>query len=367
VNPEDSTLRVRPGFAASKARHGVIARAASRRLTLSREQYVGGILRGQRAILARAITLIESSRPSDRELAEQILEDCLPYSGKSVRVGITGVPGAGKSSLIEVLGTFVIREYGQRIAVLAVDPSSQLSGGSILGDKTRMTSLAASEMAFIRPSPSRGSLGGVAQRTREVMLLCEAAGYQNIVVETVGVGQSEVAVHEMVDFFLLIMLAGAGDELQGMKRGVMELADMVLINKADGTNKIAAEKACSEAQSALHYFPSATSGWTPRALTCSAHTGKGIAEIWGLVLEYVALTRANGWFSLARTSQKRQWMHDIIQRGLQWRFETDPSVQKHLAALEQEVAMDQITSFGAARRLLEMYTASTSAGKRRNE
>jgi LAO/AO transport system kinase len=367
VDPEDSSLRVRPGCAASKSRPDLIARASSRRLTLSREQYVDGILRGQRAILARAITLIESSRPADRELAEQILEDCLPYSGNSVRVGITGVPGAGKSSLIEVLGTFVIREYGQKIAVLAIDPSSQLSGGSILGDKTRMTSLATSEMAFIRPSPSRGSLGGVAQRTREVMLLCEAAGYQNIVVETVGVGQSEGAVHEMVDFFLLIMLAGAGDELQGMKRGVMEMADMVLINKTDGTNKIAAEKACSAAQNALHYFPRATSGWTPRALTCSAHTGKGIAEIWSLVLEYVALTRANGWFNLARTSQKRQWMREIIQRGLQFQFESDPSVQEHWAALEQEVVMDQITSFRAARTLLEIYTASTSAGKRRNE
>ena len=205
--------------------------------------------------LARAITLIESSRAADEELAERILEDCLPHSGGSIRVGITGVPGAGKSSMIEALGTSLIRDHGQKVAVLAVDPSSQRSGGSILGDKTRMASLAASDMAFIRPSPSRGSLGGVAQRTREVMLLCEAAGYDNILVETVGVGQSESAVRDMVDFFVLIALTGAGDELQGMKRGVMELADLVVVNKADGANLRAAERERVQLQNALHYFP----------------------------------------------------------------------------------------------------------------
>jgi LAO/AO transport system kinase len=361
VDPKESALRLRSGRAATEPPQDLISQVSIRRRSLSHEEYVDGILKGQRAILARAITLIESSRAADRELAEQILEECLPHSGNSIRVGITGVPGAGKSSLIEVLGTSVIHEYGQKVAVLAIDPSSQLSGGSILGDKTRMTSLSASEMAFIRPSPSRGSLGGVARRTREVMLLCEAAGYQNIVVETVGVGQSETAVHDMVDFFLLIMLAGAGDELQGMKRGVMELADMVLINKADGANRTPAEKARSEAQNALHYFPGSPSGWTPRALTCSAQTGKGITEIWGSVLEYAALTRANGWFSLTRTNQKRKWMHEIIQQGLQRRFESHPSVQKQLVAVEQEVAQGRITSFRAARTLLEIYTASTPA------
>lgn len=242
AEPKDSALRVRPGRAAPQPPQDLIARFSNRRRSLSRQQYADGILRGQRTILAQAITLIESSRAPDRELAEQILEDCLPHTGNSIRVGITGVPGAGKSSLIEVLGMFLIREHQQKVAVLAIDPSSQLSGGSILGDKTRMKALATNEMAFIRPSPSRGSLGGVAQRTREVMLLCEAAGYQNIIVETVGVGQSEIAVHNMVDFFLLIMLSGAGDELQGMKRGVMELADIVVINKADGDNRAAAEK-----------------------------------------------------------------------------------------------------------------------------
>jgi LAO/AO transport system kinase len=361
ADSKDSALRVRPGRAAPAPPHDLLARFSGRRRTLSREQYLDGILHGQRTILARAITLIESSRAADRELAEQILEDCLAYSGKSIRVGITGVPGAGKSSIIEVLGMLLIRERGEKVAVLAVDPSSQISGGSILGDKTRMTTLAASDMAFIRPTPSRGSLGGVAQRTREAMLLCEAAGYQNIIVETVGTGQSEIAVHDMVDFFLLIMLSGAGDELQGMKRGVMELADMVLINKADGTNRAAAERARSESQNALHYFPSSPSGWTPRALTCSARTGNGIAEIWSSVLEYTALTKANGWFSRTRTNQTRQWMHEIVRQGLQQRFESHPAVQKHLEALEQEVAQGRTTSFRAARTLLEIYTRPDAA------
>jgi LAO/AO transport system kinase len=343
VDSNDSALRVRPGRAAPEPPHDLIAQASSRRRSLSRQQYLDGILQGQRTILARAITLIESSRAPDRQLAEQILEDCLPHTGNSIRVGITGVPGAGKSSIIEVLGMSLIRDRGQedreqkvrgqKVAVLAIDPSSQLSGGSILGDKTRMKSLASSDMAFIRPSPSRGSLGGVAQRTREVMLLCEAAGYENIIVETVGVGQSETAVHDMVDFFLLITLSGAGDELQGMKRGVMELADLVVINKADGSNRAAAEKARAEAENALHYFPSTQSGWRPRALTCSARTGHGIAELWNCVLEYTTLTKANGWFSLSRRNQARQWMHEIIQYGLRQRFESHPAIQKCLAAL----------------------------------
>ena len=315
-----------------------------------------GILRSDRIVLAQAITLIESSRDADRQLAERIVEGCLPYSGNSIRVGITGVPGAGKSSVIEVLGSFLINEYRQKVAVLAIDPSSRISGGSILGDKTRMSSLASSDMAFIRPSPSRGSLGGVAQRTREAMLLCEAAGYQSILVETVGVGQSETAVHDMVDFFLLITLAGAGDELQGMKRGVMELADLVAVNKADGTNLRAAERARAEAQNALHYFPSSESGWTPRALTCSAQTGLGIAELWNCVLEYTAMTKANGWFGLSRRGQTQKWMHEIIRDGLRQRFESHPSIKDRINALEQDVLEGRTTSFRAARELLETYT-----------
>jgi LAO/AO transport system kinase len=360
-DPRKSALHVRPGRAASEPPQDLIARLSQRRRSLSQPQYVDGILKGDRTILAQAITLIESSRASDREAAEQILEDCLPHCGNSIRVGITGVPGAGKSTLIEVLGTSLIRDHRQKVAVLAIDPSSQLSGGSILGDKTRMRSLAASDMAFIRPSPSRGSLGGVAQRTREVMLLCEAAGYQNILVETIGVGQSETAVHDMVDFFLLIALTGAGDELQGMKRGVMELADVVVINKADGANRAAAERARIDAQNALHYFPASGSGWTPRALTCSAQTGQGVSELWNCVLEYTALTKANGWFAVARRDQTQKWMHEIIQYGLMRQFESDPAVRKRLQTLEQDVMRGRTTSFRAARTLLGIYAASKSS------
>ncbi len=329
-----------------------------KRAQLSRQQILDGILGGDRLTLARAITLIESKRADDREMAEQIVEDCLPHSGSSIRVGITGVPGAGKSSLIEALGLH-LTNAGQRVAVLAVDPSSRLSGGSILGDKTRMTALAASDLDFIRPSPSRGALGGVAQRTREAMLLCEAAGYRNIFIETVGVGQSETAVRDMVDFFLLIALAGAGDELQGIKRGVMELADLVAVNKADGSNEKAAERARSEAENALHFFPASGSGWTPRALACSALTGRGVAELWQCVLEHDALTRANGWLARARREQTRNWLREMIESGLRQRFESHPGVRERMAALEGDVLEGRVTSFAAARELLEIYSGTT--------
>jgi len=331
---------------------------ASKRKSLSREEYVAGILRGDRNLLARAVTLVESAREADRALAEQIVEDCLPHSGNSIRVGITGVPGAGKSSLIEALGGYLTAAR-QKVAVLAIDPSSRISGGSILGDKTRMTTLAASEMAFVRPSPSRGIAGGVAQRTREAMLLCEAAGYRNILVETVGVGQSETAVHEMVDFFLLIALAGAGDELQGIKRGVMELADLVAVNKADGANVTPAERARAEAQNALHFFPAAESGWTPRAVTCSALTGAGIRELWDYVLEYAALTQANGSFAKTRRDQQRRWMHEMIDQALRQRFDASPAVRSRVESLEQDVAEERTTSFRAARMLLDAYTRAS--------
>jgi LAO/AO transport system kinase len=348
-----STLQERPGCPTPEAPN-----VGKKRRPLSREEYLDGILRGDRSVLARAVTLIESAREADRELAEQLIENCLPHSGHSIRVGITGVPGAGKSTLIEALGRYLIADQ-QKIAVLAIDPSSQLSGGSILGDKTRMPALAASEMAFIRPSPSRGIAGGVAQRTREAMLLCEAAGFSNIFVETIGVGQSETAVHEMVDFFLLITLAGAGDELQGIKRGVMELADVVAVNKTDGANVAAAERARAEAQNALHFFPAAESGWTPRATTCSALTGAGIRELWGFVLEYTALTKADGWFARARRVQQKQWMHDMIEDALRQHFDANPAVRHSMAALERDVAEGRTTSFRAARMLLEMYSRTT--------
>ena len=336
-----------------------MSRAAKRR-SLSRRQYIDGILNGDRSVLAQAITLIESSRAADRDLAEQMVEDCLPATGNSLRVGITGVPGAGKSSVIEALGNFLIDEYQEKVAVLAIDPSSQLTGGSILGDKTRMPSLASNEMAFIRPSPSRGSFGGVAQRTREAMLLCEAAGHRNILVETVGVGQSETAVHGMVDFFLLITLAGAGDELQGIKRGVMELADLVTVNKADGENVQAAERAVAETKNALHFFPPSPSGWTPRALACSAHTGRGIAELWSCVQEHAALTKANGWFDSNRRAQRHRWMHETLEHGLRQFFTAHPAVHAHMEALEREVLDGNTTPFRAARMLLELYARAAS-------
>ncbi len=346
-----SALREVPGCGTPEA-----PKPAKRPRPLSREQYRDGILRGDRTVLARAVTLIESTREADREVAEQVVEDCLPHCADSIRVGITGVPGAGKSSLIEALGGFLIAEKKEKVAVLAIDPSSQISGGSILGDKTRMPTLAASEMAFIRPSPSRGMAGGVAQRTREAMLLCEAAGYRNILVETIGVGQSETAVHEMVDFFLLITLAGAGDELQGIKRGVMELADLVAVNKADGTNVDAAERARAEAQNALHFFPASGSGWTPRAVTCSALTGAGISELWALVLEYTELTRSNGWLAASRREQQRRWMQEMIDQALRQRFDAHSAVRGQIAALERDVAEGRTTPFRAARTLLEAYS-----------
>jgi LAO/AO transport system kinase len=346
-----SALREVPGCGTPEA-----PKPAKRPRPLSREEYRDGILGGDRTVLARAVTLIESAREADRDVAEQIVEDCLPHCANSIRVGITGVPGAGKSSLIEALGGFLIAEKKEKVAVLAIDPSSRISGGSILGDKTRMPTLAASEMAFIRPSPSRGMAGGVAQRTREAMLLCEAAGYRNILVETIGVGQSETAVHEMVDFFLLITLAGAGDELQGIKRGVMELADLVAVNKADGTNVDAAERARAEAQNALHFFPASGSGWTPRAVTCSALTGAGISELWALVLEYTELTRSNGWLALSRREQQRRWMHEMIDQALRQRFDAHPAVRGQIAVLERDVAEGRTTPFRAARTLFQAYS-----------
>jgi LAO/AO transport system kinase len=349
----ESAVQVSPGGVSPPP--DVAERTSKRRRTPSRAQYADGILAGDRALLAQAITLIESSRPSDRDLADLVVEQCLRSAGNSIRVGITGVPGAGKSSLIEALGNFVITEYGQKVAVLAIDPSSERTGGSILGDKTRMATLAASEMAFIRPSPSRGSFGGVAQRTREAMLLCEAAGYRNIIVETVGVGQSETAVHNMVDFFLLVTIAGAGDELQGIKRGVMELADLVAINKADGENAAAANRAVAETNNALHFLPALPSGRTPRAMACSAHTGRGIGEIWKLVLEHAAITKTNGWFDQNRSEQRRRWMHETLELGLCQFFSSHPLIRMRMETFEREVLDGQTTPFRAARALLEMY------------
>lgn len=315
-------------------------------------EYIDGVLAGSRVMLSRAITLVESTLPTDQELARQVLDAVLPHAGRSVRVGITGVPGVGKSTFIEALGLHLVREQGQRLAVLAVDPSSQRSGGSILGDKTRMNELAAHPQAFIRPSPAGRSLGGVTRSTREALALCEAAGHDVIFVETVGVGQSETAVHGMVDFFLLLMLAGAGDELQGIKKGIMEMADAVTITKADGGNEQAARRARAEYQNALHLFPLAVSQWSPVVTTSSALTGVGVPEVWQVVEQYVQHTQANGYFQQRRQEQNLHWLHETIREALETRFYARPEVAAHLPELRRQVMGGSKSAFGAAEELL---------------
>lgn len=315
-------------------------------------EYADGILSGNRVMLSRAITLVESTLPSDQELAQQVLDVVLPHAGRSVRVGITGVPGVGKSTFIEALGLHLVREKGHQLAVLAVDPSSQRSGGSILGDKTRMNLLAAHPAAYIRPSPAGRSLGGVTRSTREAMVLCEAAGHDVIFVETVGVGQSETAVHGMVDFFLLLMLAGAGDELQGIKKGIMEMADAVTITKADAGNEQAARRARVEYQNALHLFPLAPSGWSPVVTTSSALTGAGVSQVWEVVQQYVEQTRESGYFQRRRQEQNLHWLHETIREALEARFYARPEVAQHLVKIQQQVMEGRKSAFGAAEELL---------------
>ncbi|MDR0711497.1 MAG: methylmalonyl Co-A mutase-associated GTPase MeaB [Prevotellaceae bacterium] len=318
---------------------------------LSVNDYVQGVVSGDRMILGRAITMVESVLPTHRALAQEIVEHCLPHSGRSVRVGITGVPGAGKSTFIEAIGSY-LTGLGNKLAVLAIDPSSERSGGSILGDKTRMETLAGDANAFIRPSPSAGSLGGVARKTRESILLCEAAGFNVIFVETVGVGQSETQVHSMVDCFLLLMLSGAGDELQGIKRGIMEMSDILAITKADGENADKATAARIQYQSALNLFPPHESGWKPTSLTCSAVDKKGLTEIWKNVLDYAALTKSNGYFDQKRREQTKYWMYEAIHEALRDRFYNNPQVKTMLPELERKVLEGKISSFAAARELL---------------
>ncbi|MBI5084572.1 MAG: methylmalonyl Co-A mutase-associated GTPase MeaB [Acidobacteria bacterium] len=327
----------------------------ARRGRLTALEYINGILCGDRVKLAQAITVIESELEADGELAERILEGVLPQSGKSRRLGITGVPGAGKSTFIDELGMHLLRDQGENVAVLSVDPSSQISGGSILGDKTRMTRLAAEDRAFIRPSPARGHLGGVARRTRETLLLCEAAGYRNVIVETVGVGQSETAVRSMTDFFLLLMAPGTGDELQGMKRGIMEMIDGMAINKADGDNRARADQARAEYESALHLFPAAADGWAPRVLTCSALSGEGVAEVWGMVLEHGAHMKSNGHLEERRRNQALDWMKELLATGLDEMFHRDQEVGRRLPVMVEEVRRGHISSFGAAREMLVLF------------
>ena len=317
--------------------------------------YIDGILAGEPRALARAITLIESQLPSDAELAAHLLDAILPYSGLGRRVGITGVPGVGKSTFIDVLGMHLIEDRGENVAVLSVDPSSSISGGSILGDKTRMEHLAVAEHAFIRPSPSQGHLGGVARRTRETILLCEAGGFRNILVETVGVGQSETAVRSMTDFFLLLMLAGAGDELQGVKRGIIEMLDGMAINKADGDNRRNADRARVEYAGALHLFPASDDGWTPRVLTCSARHKEGIAEIWDMVLAHREMLESAGRLETRRRAQAVEWMHELIRAGLEDLFRSHTAMARRLPAVQDAVRAGRMTPFAASRELLAHF------------
>ncbi len=325
-----------------------------KRSNYSVDEYVAGIVSGNRTILSQAITLIESSLPEHYRKAQIIIEKCLPYSARSVRIGITGVPGAGKSTFIETFGLAAANK-GKRLAVLAIDPSSNHTGGSILGDKSRMEKLSVHPNAFIRPSPSAGTLGGVARKTRETIILCEAAGFDTILVETVGVGQSETAAHTMVDFFLLLMLAGAGDELQGIKRGIMEMADAIAITKADGSNKIAAENAKVSFQNALNLFPIQESGQRPRVVTCSALENRGISEIWDLISDYLTINRNTGYFDELRKRQAVIRMYDTISEYLGNSFYNHKQVKDLQPELEKLLYQGTITSYKAALRLLDIY------------
>ena len=317
-------------------------------------ELVEGILKGDVTTLSRAVTLVESLSPAHYAIAQEVIEKCLPYSGNSRRIGITGVPGAGKSTSIDVFGLHVLRDGG-KLAVLAIDPSSERTKGSILGDKTRMEKLSIHPDAFIRPSPSAGSLGGVARKTRETIVLCEAAGYNNIFVETVGVGQSETAVHSMVDFFLLIQIAGAGDELQGIKRGIMEMADGIVINKADGDNIGAAQLAQAQYRSALHLFPPTASGWAPEVLTYSGYYELGISEVWDMIDRYFAFVKENGYFEEKRKQQARWWMYETIDEQLRKHFYNNPEIQHTLAVCEADVLANRRSSFAAAADVLDRY------------
>jgi LAO/AO transport system kinase len=320
----------------------------------SSAQLLSGIRKGDISMLGQAITLVESSLESHQRAAQELVTACLPYSGNAFRMGITGVPGAGKSTFIEALGKHII-EKGGKLAVLAIDPSSERSRGSILGDKTRMEELAGSSSAYIRPSPSGGALGGVARKTRETIILCEAAGFDTIFVETVGVGQSETTVHSMVDFFLLVMLAGAGDELQGIKRGIMEMADAIIINKADGNNIRRARRAQAEFASALHLFPPSLSGWVPLVKTCSSLYNKGISEIWAMVQEYSSFVSGSGFLKERRLEQSRYWMYETLREGIYMQVFNDPAMKKELEAHEKAISEGRITSFMAASSILNKY------------
>ncbi|MCK5906017.1 MAG: methylmalonyl Co-A mutase-associated GTPase MeaB [Flavobacteriales bacterium] len=321
---------------------------------LKAEEYIKGILRGNRVILSMAITIIESNLENDKKLAKEIIQSILPNSGKSIRVGITGVPGVGKSTFIESFGKYLIKQ-GHKVAVLSIDPSSQRSKGSILGDKTRMEELANLEDAYIRPSASGDTLGGVANKTGETMLLCEAAGYDVVLIETVRVGQSETAVHGMTDFFLLLMLAGAGDELQGIKKGIMEMADMVVINKTDGDNVRMSEMAKLQYQNALHIFPSSESDWVPVVSTASAIKNIGIAEVWDQIELYSELVKGNGYFDSNRNNQQIEWMYRNINDELKRMLFDSSEIKELLELSEQRILSSELSPIKASQEIIERF------------
>ncbi len=317
-------------------------------------ELITGILAGDIADLSRAITLVESTNPSHLAKANDIISACLPHANQSVRIGITGVPGVGKSTFIEAFGKY-LTGLGKKVAVLAVDPSSSISHGSILGDKTRMEELVKDPNAFIRPSASGETLGGVARKTRETIILCEAAGFDTIIIETVGVGQSETAVHSMVDFFLLLKIAGAGDELQGIKRGIMEMADAIVINKADGDNIAKAKLAKTEFNRALHLFPAKRSGWIPKVTTCSAYEKTGIDDVWQTISDYLELVKTNQYFEEKRQSQSQYWMMETINEQLKNHFYQHSEIATLLEQNKKAVEENQLSPFTAAMQLLAKY------------
>ena len=352
-NAEYKGLQVNSGVT-SQPTTNPYRRPAKRRRELTAAEYVEGIVKGNVTVLGKAVTLIESIADHHQALAQEVIEKCLPYSGNSRRIGITGVPGAGKSSSIDVFGLHVL-EKGGKLAVLAIDPSSERTQGSILGDKTRMEKLSQHPSAFIRPSPSAGSLGGVARKTRETIVLCEAAGYNNIFVETVGVGQSETAVHSMVDFFLLIQLAGTGDELQGIKRGIMEMADGIAINKADGDNIERANLAAAQFRNALHLFPPTPSKWRPEVVTYSGYYDLNVDKVWDMIDRYFEYVKKNGYFERKRNEQAKYWMVETINEELRNNFFRQPEIRALLEQKELRVLNNEQSSFTAAHDVLSRY------------
>ncbi len=326
------------------------------------DEYVNGIFNGDKQTLAQAITLLESTNKNHFELASEIVHRCLPKSGNSIRIGITGVPGVGKSTFIEAFGSLLTKQ-GIKTAVLAIDPSSNINKGSILGDKTRMNDLSVDPLAFVRPSPSSGSLGGVANATRESILLCEAAGFEVILVETVGVGQSEYMVKEMVDFFLLLMLSGAGDEIQGIKRGIMEMADALIVNKADGDNSIYAQKAARAYGNALHLFPPREDNWIPQTGTCSAINHEGMDKVWNIIQQFKEEQKESKWFDTRRKQQSKTWLLDQVDFALKNQFFNHPSIVKNMRAVSDLVISGQLTPFAGSQKLMDLYADESNQSK----